>query len=107
MKGSRSTRYIPALLLTAAFAVAIGHGSVSAQQMLRPEEVVDITPALPKTGFYPGQTFEAAVVLKIAEGYHLNAHGTKDPRGFARSVALRPLPGRPGEAGRVDTGSGG
>jgi hypothetical protein len=78
VRDSRSTRCLPVLLVLAGFIVILFHGTAAAQ-IMRPEEVVNITPALPKTGFYPGQTFQAAVVVKIMEGYHLNIHGTKDP----------------------------
>jgi thiol:disulfide interchange protein DsbD len=48
-------------------------------QMARPEDVVKITPALPKTGFNAGEVFQAALILDIMEGYHLNAHTVRDP----------------------------
>ena len=48
-------------------------------QLARPEEVVRITPALPKSGFTPGETFQAALIIDILEGYHLNVHNVKDP----------------------------
>ncbi len=48
-------------------------------QLARPEDVVTLTPALPKTGFNPGETFQAALVLDIMDGYHLNPHLVKDP----------------------------
>ncbi len=48
-------------------------------QNVTPEEVVNLTPALSKTGFNPGETFQAAVVVEIMAGYHLYAHGTSDP----------------------------
>ena len=53
--------------------------SETAAQLERPEDVVKITPALPKTGFNPGEVFQAALVLDIIDGYHLNAHTVKDP----------------------------
>lgn len=48
-------------------------------QLVKPEEVVNITSVLPQSGFEPGVTFQAAVVVDILDGYHLNAHGVKDP----------------------------
>ncbi len=53
--------------------------TTGAQEIARPGDVVSITPALPKTGFEPGATFQAAIVLDIMEGYHLNGHKTLDP----------------------------
>lgn len=71
------------LAITAAIVVSIALGgltvTVTAQEIARPSDVVSITPALPKTGFEPGATFQAAVILDIMEGYHLNAHATSDP----------------------------
>jgi thiol:disulfide interchange protein DsbD len=66
---------ILALVLLAVSLEALPAGA----QLARPEEVVRITPALPKSGFTPGETFQAALILDILDGYHLNAHGIKDP----------------------------
>jgi hypothetical protein len=66
---------IVAVVLLTAYSNALPAGA----QLARPEEVVRITPALPKSGFTPGETFQAALILDIMEGYHLNAHTVKDP----------------------------
>lgn len=57
-------------------------------QVARPEDVVKVTPALPKTGFNPGETFQAALVLDILEGYHLNAHTLTDPTLIPTEIEL-------------------
>ena len=69
-------RTAAAALLGALFAAP---GTASAQQLAHPSEVVSITTALPKTGFTAGETFQAALVLDIQAGYHINSHGTSDP----------------------------
>lgn len=70
-----SRTLLPAVLaIPALLAIAPEAGA----QLARPEEVVQITAALPKTGFNPGETFQAALILDIMEGYHLNAHRVKD-----------------------------
>ncbi len=48
-------------------------------QVARPQDVVQITPALSKTGYNPGETFQAALILDIMDEYHLNAHTLTDP----------------------------
>jgi thiol:disulfide interchange protein DsbD len=80
----RTERPIRTLAATTIMFVALAaagalSSATTAQEIARPEDVVQITPALPKTGFEPGATFQAAVVLDIMEGYHLNAHATSDP----------------------------
>lgn len=86
MRLSRPTRYILAGALLAVCTV-LPLSSLQAQ-IVRPEDVVKIKPALPKTGFNPGETFHAAIVLDILEGYHLNSHGTKDPTAIATELKL-------------------
>jgi len=77
-------------LLAAALLAAglLVHLPQARAQLMQPEEVVSLTPALPKTGFEPGATFQAAVVVEIAAGYHLYAHGTSDPMLIATELRL-------------------
>ena len=57
-------------------------------QLARPEDVVEIKSALPKTGFNPGETFQVALLLEIIEGYHVNANDVKDPTLIPTEVLL-------------------
>ncbi len=81
MRTRRPIRNLTAvtLMTVAVMAVSLVSIPVAAQEIARPGDVVSITPALPKTGFEPGATFQAAIVLDIMEGYHLNGHKTMDP----------------------------
>ncbi len=78
MRTRRPIRILSAIILVIA-AAAVTTMAADAQEIARPGDVVSITPALPKTGFEPGATFQAAIVLDIMEGYHLNGHATSDP----------------------------
>jgi len=78
MRTKRPIRSVSAIILT--FVTVMSTATpAGAQDLARPGDVVSITPALPKTGFEPGATFQAAIVLDIMEGYHLNGHETTDP----------------------------
>ena len=68
---------IPILFFTGCLAFLPLHPVDS--QVARPQDVVQITPALSKTGFTPGETFQAALILEIMDEYHLNAHTLTDP----------------------------
>jgi len=71
------------LLIAGLFAVLVmvllGAPAPAAAQPGHPSEVVTITPVLPRSGFHPGETFRAALILDISSGYHLNSHSTTDP----------------------------
>lgn len=72
------TRWQCAVLVFAiAVTVLLAPGAASAQ-VDDPMSVVTLTSALPKTGFTPGETFQAAILVDIKEGYHLNAHEVSD-----------------------------
>ena len=64
---------------TALLLVVTAFSSPAAGQLARPEDVVQIKVALPKTGFNAGETFQAALVLEIMAGYHLNPNRVMDP----------------------------
>ncbi len=81
---TRNTLLTAGLLAACLLALPAGAGA----QIMKPEEVVNLTPALPKTGFEPGATFQAAVVVEIAAGYHLYAHGTTDPMVIATDLKI-------------------
>jgi len=68
---------IPVLFFTGCLAILPLRSADS--QVARPLDVVQITPALSKTGFTPGETFQAALILEIMDEYHLNAHTLTDP----------------------------
>ncbi len=68
---------IPALLFTGCLALLPLQSADS--QVARPQDVVQITSVLSKTGFTPGETFQAALILEIMDEYHLNAHTLTDP----------------------------
>ena len=73
----RMLRLMSAMLMLAV--VLLLQQTPAHAQLMRPEEVVKITTALPRTGFNPGEVFQAALILDIVEGYHLNAHTVRDP----------------------------
>jgi len=75
---AHSTRYVSAGLMLAGCILLLPLRTTGAQ-VARPEDVVTITPALSKTGYNPGETFQAALILDIMDGYHLNAHTLTDP----------------------------
>ena len=68
---------IPILFFTCCLVILPLHSADS--QVARPLDVVQITPVLSKTGFIPGETFQAALILDIMDEYHLNAHTLTDP----------------------------
>ncbi len=78
MRTKRPICSVSAIILTFVTVTSTA-APAGAQDLARPGDVVSITPALPKTGFEPGATFQAAIVLDIMEGYHLNGHETTDP----------------------------
>ncbi|MFC1628209.1 hypothetical protein ACFL3H_03750 [Gemmatimonadota bacterium] len=78
MRTKRPIHSFMAIIL-AFVTVAVATTATEAQEIARPGDVVSITTALPMTGFEPGATFQAAIVLDIMEGYHLNGHATTDP----------------------------
>jgi hypothetical protein len=76
---------LTATLLAAGLGILPGRADA---QLLAAEEVVNLTPALPKTGFEPGATFQAAVVVEIAADYHLYSHGISDPMMIATELRI-------------------
>lgn len=76
---SRSRSDVVTVVLGGVLLVAVFTPLGARAQLVKPEEVVHITTALPQSGFVAGATFQAAVVVDILDGYHLNAHGVKDP----------------------------
>lgn len=78
MQFAKHTKSItPILFFTGCLALLPLHSADS--QVARPQDVVQITPVLSKTGFTPGETFQAALILEIMDEYHLNAHTLTDP----------------------------
>ena len=71
------TRGVSAALVVAGCTVLLSPGTAGAQ-VPNPEAVVTITPALSKTGYTPGEIFQAALILDIMDEYHLNAHKLSD-----------------------------
>lgn len=72
-----STRGISSAVAIAG-CLALLQPATTGAQIVRPEDVVTITPVFAKTGFNPGETFQAALILDIRDGYHLNAHTLSD-----------------------------
>lgn len=67
------------LLIAGILAALLGAPAPATSQPAHPSEVVTITPVLSRSGFNPGEAFQAALILDISSGYHLNSHSTTDP----------------------------
>jgi hypothetical protein len=78
MRNAKYKRSVFQVLLIAGCLAFLPVLSAESQEV-RPQEVVQITPALSKTGYNPGETFQAALILDIMDAYHLNAHTLTNP----------------------------
>lgn len=56
-------------------------------------ERVEVASRLSQNGVEPGSSFEAAVVLHVAEGWHINAHRPRQDFLIGTSLDLEPHPG--------------
>ena len=56
------------------------------------EQVVEVKSALSRNAVRPGETFKAAVILKIQAGYHINDNAPLDEFLFPTSVSIEDNP---------------
>ena len=74
------------MLITAVLAVSFALApAVLAQEN---EQVVEVKSALARDAVRPGETFKAAVILKVQAGYHINDNAPLDEFIFPTSVSI-------------------
>lgn len=56
------------------------------------EQVVEVKSALARDAVRPGETFKAAVILKVQAGYHINDNAPLDEFMFPTSVSIEDSP---------------
>jgi len=79
-----------ALILPALAAVVLAFApALPAQENT---QVVDITTALSRDAVGPGETFKAAVILKVQAGYHINDNAPVDEFMFPTSLSVEDSP---------------
>ena len=66
-------------LIAAIFMAILSTPPEASAQLDDPMTVVTPIPRLARTGFTPGETFQAALVLEIKQGYYINSHSVSDP----------------------------
>ena len=81
---------VAALTLVAGFA---SHKTAKAQAMPNPASIVKATPYVSIDPVPQGQTFEAAVVMEISTGFHMNSHKPSEDYLIPTTVTATPPPG--------------
>jgi thiol:disulfide interchange protein DsbD len=78
------------IVFSAIFAVSLALApAVAAQEN---EQVVEVKSALSRDAVRPGETFKAAVILKVQAGYHINDNAPLDEFMFPTSVSIEDNP---------------
>ena len=78
------------MVFSVIFAVTLAIAlAVAAQEN---EQVVEVKSALSKDAVRPGETFKAAVILKVQAGYHINDNAPLDEFMFPTSVSIEDGP---------------
>jgi thiol:disulfide interchange protein DsbD len=74
------------MMFSAVIAVSFGLAPDLAAQ--ENEQVVEVKSALARDAVRPGETFKAAVILKVQAGYHINDNAPLDEFMFPTSVSI-------------------
>jgi len=78
------------IMFSAVLAVSLALApAVAAQEN---EQVVEVKSALSRDAVRPGETFKAAVILKVQAGYHINDNAPLDEFMFPTSVSIEDGP---------------
>jgi thiol:disulfide interchange protein DsbD len=78
------------MVFSAIFAVSLALAPALAAQ--ENEQVVEVKSALARDAVRPGETFKAAVILKVQAGYHINDNAPLDEFMFPTSVSIEDGP---------------
>jgi thiol:disulfide interchange protein DsbD len=78
------------MLITAVLALGLVLAPALAAQ--DNEQVVEVKSALARDAVRPGETFKAAVILKVQAGYHINDNAPLDEFMFPTSVSIEDGP---------------
>jgi len=78
------------MLITAVLALGLVLTPALAAQ--ENEQVVEVKSVLAKDALRPGETFKAAVILKVQAGYHINDNAPLDEFTFPTSVSIEDGP---------------
>jgi len=81
---------MPKMAIAAVVAAALVLAPVCASQ--EKEQVVDVRCALSRSAVGPGETFKAAVILKVRAGYHINDNAPVDEFMFPTSLVPEDSP---------------
>jgi DsbC/DsbD-like thiol-disulfide interchange protein len=65
---------------------------LSSAQQTPEEQVVEVKPLLSRDGVRPGETFKAAIILKVQAGYHINDNAPRDEFMFPTSLTIEENP---------------
>ena len=74
-------------------AMGVGTSGAKAQTMPNPASIVKATPYVSIDPVPQGQTFEAAVVMEISSGFHMNSHKPSEDYLIPTTVTATPPPG--------------
>jgi len=78
------------MLITAVLALSLVLAPTPAGQ--ENEQVVEVKTALARDVVRPGETFKAAVILKVQAGYHINDNAPLDEFMFPTSISIEDSP---------------
>jgi thiol:disulfide interchange protein DsbD len=78
------------MLITAVLALSLTFAPALASQ--ENEQVVEVKSVLARDSVRPGETFKAAVILKVQAGYHINDNAPLDEFMFPTSVSIEDGP---------------